>query len=163
MALFGLVQQAFIAKTKWRSVDPVEIGRAQHWGRDRPENGIELEFLVQRQARDTARTVGLRDRGVLAPGYRGDLNVIDFDNLRVRGPELAYDLPAEGRRVLQRADGYLHIVVGGEEAYASGEETYASGEATGALPGRLVRGEQAAPAMARPHMATGGATNGKGR
>ncbi|MXW77219.1 MAG: amidohydrolase family protein [Acidimicrobiaceae bacterium] len=128
----------------------------QHWGRDRPNNKIDLEFLVQRQALDTARTVGLRDRGVLAPGYRADLNVIDFDNLRVRGPELAYDLPAGGRRVLQRADGYLHTIVGGEE-------TYASGEATGALPGRLVRGEQSAPAMARPHMATGGATNGKGR
>ncbi|MCY3850851.1 MAG: amidohydrolase family protein [Acidimicrobiaceae bacterium] len=124
----------------------------QHWGRDRPDNRIELEFLVQRQARDTARTVGLRDRGVLAPGYRGDLNVIDFDNLRVRGPELAYDLPAGGRRVLQRADGYLHTIV-------DGEETYASGEATGALPGRLVRGEQPPPAM------TVGAngTNGKGR
>lgn len=125
----------------------------QHWGRDRPENRIELEFLIQRQARDTARTVGLRDRGVLAPGYRADLNVIDFDNLRVRGPELAYDLPAGGRRVLQRADGYLHTVV-------AGEETYASGEATGALPGRLVRGEQPPPAMATN--STNGA-NGKSR
>ncbi len=121
----------------------------QHWGRDRPDNRIDLEFLVQRQARDTARTVGLCDRGVLAAGYRADLNVIDFDNLRVRGPELAYDLPAGGRRVLQRADGYLHTIVGGEE-------TYASGEATGALPGRLVRGAQPAPT-------TNGATNGSGR
>ena len=110
----------------------------QHWGRERPEGRIELEFLIQRQARDTARTVGLLDRGVLAPGYRADLNVIDFDNLRVRGAELAYDLPAGGRRVLQRADGYLHTIVAGEETYASGEET-------GALPGRLVRGAQSAP------------------
>lgn len=121
----------------------------QHWGRDRPDNRIDLEFLVQRQARDTARTVGLCDRGVLAEGYRADVNVIDFDNLRVRGPELAYDLPAGGRRVLQRADGYLHTIVGGEE-------TYASGEATGALPGRLVRGAQPAPS-------TNGSTNGTGR
>ncbi len=121
----------------------------QHWGRDRPDNRIDLEFLVQRQARDTARTVGLCDRGVLERGYRADLNVIDFDNLRVRGPELAYDLPAGGRRVLQRADGYLHTIVGGEE-------TYASGEATGALPGRLVRGAQRPPA-------TNGSTNGRGR
>jgi N-acyl-D-aspartate/D-glutamate deacylase len=83
--------------------------------------------------------VGLFDRGVLAPGYRADVNVIDFEHLRARGPELAYDLPAGGRRVLQRADGYLHTIVGGEE-------TYASGEPTGALPGRLVRGGQAAPA-----------------
>jgi len=111
----------------------------QHWGRERPEGRIPLEFLVQRQARDTARTVGLFDRGVLAPGYRADLNVIDYDSLSVRGPELAYDLPAGGRRVLQRADGYLHTVV-------AGIETYASGEDTGALPGRLVRGAQPTPA-----------------
>ena len=121
----------------------------QHWGRDRPDNRIDLEFLVQRQARDTARTVGLCDRGVLEAGYRADVNVIDFDNLAVRGPELAYDLPAGGRRVLQRADGYLHTIVGGEE-------TYASGEATGALPGRLVRGAQPAPT-------TNGTTDGHGR
>lgn len=112
----------------------------QHWARDRPEGRIDLEFLVQRQCRDTARTVGLLDRGVLAPGYRADLNVIDFENLRARGPELAYDLPAGGRRVLQRADGYLHTVVGGVETYASGQET-------GELPGRLVRGAQPAPAV----------------
>ncbi len=110
----------------------------QHWGRDRPEGRIPLEFLVQRQARDTARIVGLEDRGVLAPGYRADLNVIDFENLRALRPELAYDLPAGGRRVLQRADGYLHTFV-------AGEETYASGEATGALPGRLVRGAKPVP------------------
>ena len=87
----------------------------------------------------TARTVGLLDRGVLAPGYRADLNVIDFAHLTARAPELAYDLPAGGRRVLQRADGYLHTVVAGVETYASGEET-------GALPGRLIRGAQPAPA-----------------
>ncbi|GJM37243.1 MAG: amidohydrolase [Acidimicrobiales bacterium] len=110
----------------------------QHWGRERPDGRIPVEFLVQRQARDTARTVGLYDRGVLAPGYRADLNVIDFDNLSARGPELAYDLPAGGRRVLQRADGYLHTIVAGVETYASGEET-------GALPGRLIRGAQPTP------------------
>ncbi|MEZ5246779.1 MAG: amidohydrolase family protein [Acidimicrobiales bacterium] len=110
----------------------------QHWGRERPEGRIDLEFLVQRQARDTARTVGLHDRGVLAPGYRADLNVIDFEHLTARAPELAYDLPAGGRRVLQRADGYLHTIVAGVETYASGQET-------GALPGRLIRGAQAAP------------------
>ena len=112
----------------------------QHWARERPEGRIALEFLVRRQCRDTARTVGLFDRGVLVPGYRADLNVIDFDNLRVRAPELAYDLPAGGRRVLQRADGYLHTIVGGEE-------TYTSGEPTGALPGRLIRGAQPAPVV----------------
>ncbi len=110
----------------------------QHWGRDRAEGRIELEFLIQRQCRDTARTVGLHDRGVLAPGYRADINVIDFERLRVHQPELAYDLPAGGRRLLQRADGYRHTIV-------AGTETYADGEATGALPGRLVRGAQKEP------------------
>ncbi len=111
----------------------------QHWGRERSYDRIDLEFLIQRQCRDTARTVGLFDRGILAPGYRADVNVIDFENLAVRQPELAYDLPAGGRRMLQRADGYLHTIV-------AGQETYASGEATDALPGRLVRGAQSAPA-----------------
>ena len=110
-----------------------------HWGRDRPTGRIDLPFLVQRQCRDTARTVGLLDRGVLTPGYRADLNVIDFDQLRPRRPEVHADLPAGGRRLLQRADGYLHTVVAGEEIMRDGEPT-------GALPGRLVRGPQAAPA-----------------
>ena len=110
----------------------------QHWGRDRDGARLDLEFLIQRQARDTARLVGLHDRGVLAPGYRADLNVIDFDRLRVRQPELLYDLPAGGRRVVQRADGYRHTIV-------AGVETYTEGEATGELPGRLVRGAQRGP------------------
>ncbi|MEM9513869.1 MAG: amidohydrolase family protein [Actinomycetota bacterium] len=110
----------------------------QHWGRDREGERIDLEFLVQRQCRDTARLVGLDDRGVLAPGYRADINVIDFDQLRVRQPELRYDLPAGGRRIVQRADGYAHTFV-------AGVETYADGAATGELPGRLIRGAQPAP------------------
>jgi N-acyl-D-aspartate/D-glutamate deacylase len=93
---------------------------------------------VQRHCRDTARTVGLLDRGVLAPGYRADMNVIDFEKLAARRPEVRYDLPAGGRRLLQRADGYRHTFV-------RGVEVYASGEATGELPGRLVRGAQPAP------------------
>ncbi|MBT5580813.1 MAG: amidohydrolase family protein [Acidimicrobiaceae bacterium] len=110
----------------------------QHWGRDRAMGRIDVEFLIQRQCRDTARTVGLHDRGVLVPGYRADMNVIDFDRLRVHQPELAYDLPAGGRRLLQRADGYRHTLV-------AGIETYSDGDATGALPGRLVRGAQSEP------------------
>lgn len=108
------------------------------WGRDRPEGRFPLEQLVQRHCRDTARTVGLLDRGVLAPGFRADLNVVDFERLRVHRPSFAYDLPAGGRRLLQRADGYQHTFV-------AGEETYRDGEATGSLPGRLVRGAQPAP------------------
>jgi N-acyl-D-aspartate/D-glutamate deacylase len=109
------------------------------WGRDRDHGRLKLPFLVQRQCRDTARTVGLLDRGVLAPGYRADINVIDFEHLAARRPEVRYDLPSGGRRLLQRADGYLHTVV-------AGIETYVGGEPTGALPGKLVRGGQPAPA-----------------
>ena len=88
----------------------------------------------------TARTVGLLDRGVVAPGMRADLNVIDLDGLRLRPPAISFDLPAGGKRFLQRADGYLHTFV-------AGEETYANGESTGALPGRLIRGAQPAPGL----------------
>ncbi len=106
-----------------------------HWGRDRQHGRIDLPFLVQRQCRDTARTVGLFDRGVLAPGFRADLNVIDFDQLRARRPEVRYDLPAGGRRLVQRADGYQHTFVAGREVMRNGEPM-------GALPGRLIRGPQ---------------------
>jgi N-acyl-D-aspartate/D-glutamate deacylase len=109
-----------------------------HWGRDRAEGRIDLPFLIERQCRETARTVGLFDRGVLAPGYRADLNVIDFERLRPRRPEVHFDLPAGGRRLLQRADGYVHTVVAGQEIMRDGAPT-------GAFPGRLIRGPQAAP------------------
>jgi N-acyl-D-aspartate/D-glutamate deacylase len=105
-----------------------------HWCRDRTRGErLDLPFIVRSQCRDTARAVGLSDRGVLAPGMRADVNVIDFDNLRLRHPEMHFDLPAGGKRLLQRAEGYRHTIV-------AGEETYVDGEHTGALPGRLVRG-----------------------
>jgi N-acyl-D-aspartate/D-glutamate deacylase len=128
----------------------------QHWGRDRAHDRIDLPFLVQRHCRDTARTVGLRDRGVLAPGYRADLNVVDFDRLRLHRPEVVHDLPAGGRRLLQRADGWVHTVV-------AGEETYHDGEPTGALPGRLVRGAQDAPEVAESAPDDTGAVPGGSR
>ena len=109
-----------------------------HWGRDRVRGRLELPLLVARQCRATAETVGLLDRGLIAPGYRADLNVVDQTTVRVRRPEMVADLPAGGSRLLQRADGYLHTFV-------AGVETYADGEATGARPGRLVRGAQAPP------------------
>ena len=93
---------------------------------------------MQRQTRDTARTVGFFDRGVLAPGYRADVNVIDFEHLSARRPEIVHDLPAGGRRFVQTADGYVATLV-------KGEVTYENGEAAGPLPGRLVRGAQGAP------------------
>jgi N-acyl-D-aspartate/D-glutamate deacylase len=110
----------------------------QWWGRDRPQGRIPLEFLIARQSRGTALAVGLADRGLIAPGYKADINVIDMDALRLHPPEMAYDLPAGGRRMLQRADGYRHTFV-------SGQEIMADGQATGAMPGKLVRGGQAAP------------------
>ena len=108
------------------------------WGRDRDRGRLGLPFLVERHCRATARTVGLHDRGVLAPGYKGDVNVVDFEALRLRRPEMRYDLPAGGKRLLQRAEGYRHTFV-------SGVEVYRDGEPTGDLPGRLVRGGQPAP------------------
>jgi N-acyl-D-aspartate/D-glutamate deacylase len=93
---------------------------------------------VHRQTQATARTVGLLDRGVLAPGYRADVNVIDFERLTARRPEIRYDLPAGGKRLVQAAEGYVATV-------ARGEVTYEGGEATGPLPGRLIRGPQRPP------------------
>ena len=110
-----------------------------HWARDRRRGRFPVEYIVQQQARDTAWAVGLDDRGVLAPGYRADVNVIDLDRLRLRRPEMHFDLPGGGRRLLQRAEGYLHTFV-------RGQETYAGGEPTEALPGRLIRGARPAPA-----------------
>ena len=111
-----------------------------HWGRERTRGPrLPLEFLVKKQTADTARPYGLLDRGLIVPGYKADFNVIEFDALRARKPELAYDLPAGGKRMLQKADGYRHTFV-------SGVEVMRDGDATGELPGRLVRGAQRAPA-----------------
>jgi N-acyl-D-aspartate/D-glutamate deacylase len=104
----------------------------QHWVRDRDGERIDLAFAIARQARDTALAVGLRDRGRLVPGLRADINVIDLPGLRAHRPEMVRDLPAGGKRLMQRADGYRHTLV-------AGVETYRNGEPTGALPGRLVR------------------------
>ena len=107
-----------------------------HWVRDRKRGpGLPLEYLVKKQTWDTARTYGLNDRGVVAPGYKADFNLIDFANLRVTLPSLIYDLPAGGRRMIQRAEGYRHTFV-------SGMEVMRDGEISGALPGKLIRGEQ---------------------
>jgi len=109
-----------------------------HWGRDRTYGRFPIEQLVKKQTSDTARAVGLDDRGIVAAGYKADLNIIDFDRLKLEAPVMAYDLPAGGKRLLQRARGYEATIV-------SGQITYRNGEATDALPGRLVRGAQQMP------------------
>ena len=109
-----------------------------HWGRDRAHGRFDLGYLVKRLTFETARAVGLMDRGILAPGMKADINVINFDRLRVNAPTMAFDLPAGGKRLLQGADGYVATIV-------SGNVTYRDGKETGALPGKLVRGPQVAP------------------
>ena len=109
-----------------------------HWTRDRSRGEqLPLEWVVRKQTQDTAALFGLNDRGVVAPGKRADLNVIDHGAIRLRTPRLVHDLPAGGRRLLQHADGYTATVV-------AGEQTRAGGVDTGARPGRLVRGRRAA-------------------
>jgi len=109
-----------------------------HWARDR-ERGerLPLEYLVQRQCRDTARQVGLEDRGTLERGMIADINVIDFEGLTLRAPEMVYDLPAGGRRLVQRAEGYAATI-------KSGEVIFRDGVATGVRPGQLIRGPRSA-------------------
>ena len=110
-----------------------------HWTRDRTRGPrLSVEQAVKMQARDTAESVGLFDRGLITPGLRADLNVIDYDGLTLMAPEVAYDLPAGGKRLIQRARGYVATIV-------AGQITYRDGEPTGALPGRLLRGARAAP------------------
>ena len=106
------------------------------WGRDRARGPkLPLEFLVAKQTHGTAEAYGLCDRGLLAPGYKADINVIDFDALRLKRPEVVYDLPAGGRRLIQRARGYRHT-------FNAGVETVHNDVLTGERPGRLVRGAQ---------------------
>jgi N-acyl-D-amino-acid deacylase len=105
-----------------------------HWARDRSRGPkLPLEYVVHRQTSQTAALYGLADRGVLAPGMRADINVIDFEALGFEMPRMAFDLPADGRRLVQRANGYV-------ATFLAGTQTVADDEFTGALPGRLVRG-----------------------
>ena len=110
-----------------------------HWARDRTRGErLPLPFVVKSLTQDTARVIGLNDRGLIRPGYRADLNVIDFDRLRLGLPKVRTDLPAGGRRIIQTAAGYDATIL-------RGEITFREGAATDALPGRLVRGSQGAP------------------
>lgn len=109
-----------------------------YWARDRKGKQISLGRAVKALAADAARTVGLLDRGILASGYKADLNIIDYEGLTLCAPEVSYDLPAGGRRLNQRAKGFDLTMV-------AGQITYRNGEPSGALPGRLVREVQRAP------------------
>jgi N-acyl-D-aspartate/D-glutamate deacylase len=111
-----------------------------HWARDRSRGDrLPLEAVVKGLSRDPAQAYGLNDRGVLAPGYLADVNVIDFEKVRLPAPYLAFDLPAGGRRLLQKAEGIVATV-------KRGQTTFRDGEHTGAFPGKVIRGPQAAPA-----------------
>ena len=99
---------------------------------------MSLPLTVHKLTQDTARLYGLHDRGVIAPGYKADLNLVDYDALQLHQPEMVYDLPAGGKRLVQRADGYVATICGGEV-------TYENGQHTGALPGKLLRGGRSAP------------------
>lgn len=107
-----------------------------HWARDRSRGAkLPLGFAVKRITRDNAVAVGLADRGLIAPGHKADVNIVDHDRLQLHVPEMRYDLPAGGKRLVQRADGYVATIL-------SGRVTFREGVPTGALPGRLVRGAQ---------------------
>jgi N-acyl-D-aspartate/D-glutamate deacylase len=111
----------------------------EYWGRDAPtDDRLPIEWIVRRQCADTAALVGLHDRGVLAPGRRADVNLVDLDALGVGPVEMVHDLPADGRRLVQRATGYRATLVAGQVVMRDGEPT-------GALPGRLVRGARRSP------------------
>jgi len=104
-----------------------------HWGRDRKRGpGLPLEYVVKRQTSETADFFGFHDRGRLQPGKRADINLIDFNRLRLRAPEVTNDLPAGGKRLVQRVEGY-------EATFVAGTPVFERGEYTGAKPGRLVR------------------------
>lgn len=109
-----------------------------HWTRDRRRGPLlDLEYVIHRQTAQTAELYGLHDRGTVTPGKRADLNIIDYDNLGFDVPRMAFDLPANGRRLVQRGRGYV-------ATFVAGEQTVANDEFTGALPGHLIRGPQKA-------------------
>ncbi len=106
-----------------------------YWTRDRKAGTIPLELAIKRQCHDTARLYGLNDRGVLKPGYLADVNVIDMAAIKLGKPWLAFDLPARGKRLLQKADGYIATI-------KSGQVTFRDGMCQGVYPGGVIRGPQ---------------------
>jgi N-acyl-D-aspartate/D-glutamate deacylase len=109
-----------------------------YWTRDRPGEKLSLPKAIKSLTKDPATMIGLLDRGVLAVGYKADLNVIDYDRLHLQAPDICWDLPAGGRRLRQQAPGYAATVL-------SGIVVARDGVSTGAFPGRLIRGAQPGP------------------
>ena len=110
-----------------------------HWGRDRTRGDkMEVEAIVQSLTSDTANAYGMFDRGLLQEGKIADINIIDFERLRLFRPEAIFDLPTGGRRLVQRVEGY-------EATIKSGTVTFKNGDHTGALPGRLIRRRKEKP------------------
>ncbi len=103
-----------------------------HWARDRKEGKLPLELVVQKQTKDTARRNGITDRGELLPGQRADINIIDFERLKSLAPKVVHDLPANGTRLIQHAEGYVATLVSGQVIMKNGVDT-------GARPGSVVR------------------------
>ena len=105
----------------------------QHWSRDRNRGErLPLETVIKMQTSETANLLGICDRGVIEEGFKADINIIDYEGLTLHEPEIVNDLPAGGRRLVQKASGYDYTIVSGEVAFIKGE-------ATGALNGRLIR------------------------
>jgi len=113
----------------------------QHWVRERDGQRISIERAIKRQCRDTALLYGMHDRGLVAPGYLADLNIIDMDRIGLGPLWMANDLPANGRRLLQKADGYVATI-------KSGQVTFRDGIMQGPTPGGVIRGPQPAPEAA---------------
>ncbi len=112
-----------------------------HWCRDRQGPQRELGEMIRRLTWEPAQLVGLKDRGLIKPGYKADINLIDFDKLELHHPEMVRDLPGGGKRLYQSADGYVETIL-------SGVTTYKHGQPTEQLPGKLIRGPRQAPAAA---------------
>lgn len=110
-----------------------------YWVRDaKGDRKIDLPYAIRKLTMEPANAIGLKDRGLIKPGYKADINVIDVERLHLYAPHVSYDLPSGGRRLTQRADGYEATIV-------SGVVTYRNGRSTGSLPGRLVRGGRETP------------------
>ena len=114
-----------------------------HWGRDRTRGEkLPLETVVRALSRDAAASYGLFDRGLLRNGYLADINVIDFEHLRLPGPYRAFDFPTGGQRLLQKAEGYVATIKRGQVMFRDGQHC-------GRFPGRVIRGSQPEPGVLR--------------